>query len=85
MEERAEIEARHAARALRNAKIEAIIAHQSGQSPTRRAADKSAFLRRLDDELSRAEFERKGWDSPLNYTAIIAFHEELAPEIFEDL
>ncbi len=71
------------ARALRNEKLKAIQSYQAEQSPTRRAADKAAFLRRLDDELSRQDFERNGWDSALNYSDIIAFHEDLVPEIFE--
>ena len=49
------------------------------RSPTQRDADKRLFSSQLTDPVSRADFERHGWMSPMNADAIFAFWQELDP------
>ena len=56
----------------------------AARKPTQRDADKRLFLARLDGA-RRDDFERHGWMSALNASAIEAFWEELSPGAFEDL
>lgn len=65
-------------------KLAVIAAHHETLSPTRRDADRHAFLKYLgDDEFARAQFERDGWKSVLNAGAIVEFYEDMLPELFE--
>ncbi|MFV0359381.1 replication initiation protein [Tropicimonas sp.] len=55
------------------------------RSPTQRDADKRLFLRRIETEDRRQDFERFGWMSPLNAEAIFAFWEDFQPGSFDDI
>ena len=55
------------------------------RTPTQRDADQRLFLSRLQDPVKRDDFERHGWTSPLNATAIHAFVEELEPGTLDDV
>ena len=68
-----------AARAEQLGRIQAMVA---ARSPTQRDADKRLFLSRLEG-VQRDDFERHGWMSALNASAIRAFWEELNPGAFE--
>ena len=56
----------------------------AARTPTQRDADRRAFISTLSDPLDRADFQRHGWRSALNATAICAFWEELSPGLFQD-
>lgn len=47
------------------------------RTPTQRDADKRLFLGTLDSSAARADFERHGWTSPINFDRISAFWEEM--------
>ena len=47
------------------------------RTPTQRDADKRLFLGTLDSSAARADFERHGWTSPINFDRISAFWEEV--------
>ncbi|WP_208353197.1 replication initiation protein [Pseudaestuariivita rosea] len=53
------------------------------RTPTQRDADKRLFLSGLDDDAHRQDFERHGWMSALNATAIRAFWDDLVPGAFD--
>lgn len=52
----------------------------AARTPTQRDADKRLFLTQLESAAARDDFERHGWMSALNYQAIVAFWDEMAPE-----
>lgn len=54
------------------------------RTPTQRDADKRLFMARLDG-VERDDFDRHGWMSALNATAIVAFWDELNPGAFDDI
>lgn len=66
-------------RAKRLARIKALV---EARTPTQRDADKRMFLSRLEGD-ARADFERHGWMSALNTDRIMAFWEELIPDMGE--
>jgi len=78
----AEVTAERQARAVRMARVRDIVA---ARNPTQRDADRRLFLTTLDDDLSREDFARLGWNSGLNARAICAFWEEMIPGLFDDL
>ena len=53
----------------------------AARTPTQRDADKRLFLTQLENAEARDDFERHGWMSALNYRAIVAFWDEMAPDI----
>ncbi len=55
------------------------------RTPTQRDADRRLFASRIDDGAARADFERHGWMSALNFAAIRSFWEEMSPGAFNDL
>lgn len=57
----------------------------AARSPTQRDADKRLFLNQIEDAAARDDFERHGWMSALNATAIFAFWEEMQPDAFAGL
>ncbi|WP_156875014.1 replication initiation protein [Sulfitobacter alexandrii] len=52
----------------------------AARTPTQRDADKRLFLTQLESATARDDFERHGWMSALNYHAIVAFWDEMAPD-----
>jgi hypothetical protein len=84
-EEAARGDARLEERSRRAARLERVLEIVETRNPTRRDADRRAFLAGLDDELDRADFQRFGWRSALCARAIIAFWEELEPGLFDNL
>lgn len=71
------------ARRLRVARLGKVAEIAGGRTPTQRDADRQAFLSTLSDPLDRADFERNGWRSALNATAICAFWDDLSPGLFD--
>lgn len=55
------------------------------RTPTQRDADKRLFMSTIDSASARADFERHGWMSALNTTAIKVFWEDLQPGSFDDI
>lgn len=55
------------------------------RNPTQRDADRRLFLSRLEDDLDRDDFIRRGWASMLNARAIFQFWEDLVPGIFDEV
>lgn len=53
------------------------------RSPTQRDADKRLFLSFVKTAEARADFERHGWMSALNFDTIVSFWTELMPDAFE--
>lgn len=84
-EEDAAAQARSEERARRVARLDRVLAAVEARNPTRRDADRRAFLARLEDDLDRADFQRHGWRSALCVRAIFAFWEELEPGLFDGL
>ncbi|MFK7942599.1 MAG: replication initiation protein [Paracoccaceae bacterium] len=87
-QERAEAEAAREARVTeegraRTARLARVAEAAAARTPTQRDADRRAFASTLKDSLDRADFQRFGWGSALNATAICAFWEELAPGLFD--
>ena len=68
------------ARAAQLARVQALV---SARTPTQRDADRRLFLSSVDDASARADFERHGWMSALNATAIRRFWEDLEPGAIE--
>ncbi len=68
----------------RVAGLKAVQAAVAARSPTQRDADRRLFASRLSDASAQADFDRHGWMSAVNATAIIAFWQDLAPEQFEN-
>ena len=64
-------------RGMRLARVRDLAA---ARTPTQRDADKRLFLTQLESAAARDDFERHGWMSALNYQAIVAFWDEMAPE-----
>lgn len=71
-----------AAGSLQARRLGCVQAAVRARSPTQRDADRRLFLSQLADPGRRADFERFGWMSPLNKAAVLAFWEEIDPEIF---
>lgn len=67
----------------RAVRLERVLAHVAGRTPTQRDADKRLFVAGLEHDLDREDFARHGWNSALNGRAIFAFWEELESGIFE--
>lgn len=55
------------------------------RTPTQRDADRRLFASRIEDGTARADFERHGWMSALNFAGIRSFWEEMSPGAFDDL
>lgn len=53
------------------------------RSPTQRDADRRLFMSFLTDGDHRADFERHGWMSALNFERIVQFWQDMRPEAFE--
>ena len=70
--------------AERARKLRAIRDLVAKRTPTQRDADKRAFLRRIEGNAARLDFENHGWMSPLNSAAIVAFWEDLNPGALEE-
>lgn len=81
----AEEDARYAESQRRKARFALVAELAAARTPTQRDADKRLFLNTLKDEMDRREFERLGWASALNASAIFEFWRELAPEAFEQI
>ncbi|MEL6587575.1 MAG: replication initiation protein, partial [Pseudomonadota bacterium] len=79
------VDARDAARALRGARLQRVLALVDARTPVQRDAARKLFLSRLEDGLERDEFRRLGWRSGLCAEAIAAFWAELEPGAFDDL
>ncbi|WP_368188495.1 replication initiation protein [Aestuariibius sp. HNIBRBA575] len=62
-------------------KLQSVIA---ARTATQRDADKRHFLSRLDNDAARADFDRFGWVSSVNATAIFEFWDSLEPGLFDD-
>lgn len=77
-------EAVNAERRIRAARMARVREVAESRNPTQRDADRRLFLSRLDDDLDRDDFTRRGWTSMLNARAIIEFWEEMTPGIFDD-
>ena len=73
-----------AATSPRARRLERIRDLAAARKPTQRDADKRLFMSRLQGA-EREDFERHGWMSALNATAIAAFWEELSPGAFDGL
>ena len=67
----------------RAAKLGIIRALVDQRSPTQRDADKRLFLSFVKTAEARADFERHGWMSALNFDTIVSFWTELMPDAFE--
>ncbi|MEL7182144.1 MAG: replication initiation protein [Pseudomonadota bacterium] len=80
-----DVDARDAARALRGARLQRVLALVDARTPVQRDAARKLFLSRLEDGLERDEFRRLGWRSGLCAEAIAAFWAELEPGAFDDL
>lgn len=57
----------------------------AARTPTQRDADRRLFMSIIASADARADFERHGWMSALNTTAIKAFWEDLQPGSFDDI
>ena len=64
----------------RVAQLRRVHAAVQARSPTQRDADRKLFASRLTDPGLRADFDRHGWMSARNATAIFAFWQEMAPD-----
>lgn len=53
------------------------------RTPTQRDADKRLFLSFLTEPEARADFERHGWMSALNFDKVVSFWKDLMPEAFD--
>ena len=67
----------------RAARLARVAETASTRTPTQRDADRRMFLSTLSDPIDRSDFQRFGWGSALNATAICAFWEDLVPGLFE--
>lgn len=67
----------------RAAQLKVVQALVAARTPTQRDADKRLFLSGMDDGAARQDFERHGWMSALNASAIRAFWEELVSGAFD--
>jgi len=77
-----EEDARFAQSQRRKARFALVAELAAARTPTQRDADKRLFMSQIKDPSARREFERLGWESAFNGTAIFAFWRELAPEAF---
>ncbi len=68
---------------IRGAKIGRVLEVAGNRSPTQKDADRRLFMSQLSDPDARDDFERHGWTSALNVTAIFAFWEEMEPGLFD--
>jgi hypothetical protein len=57
----------------------------AARTPTQRDADRRLFMSMIDSADARADFERHGWMSALNTSAIKAFWQDLQPDAFNDI
>lgn len=64
----------------RAARLGRILEAARARTPTQRDADKRLFLGTLEDGAARADFERHGWTSPMNFDRIAAFWDEMGLE-----
>ena len=55
------------------------------RDPARQATDAAAFRATLEAEFQRADFDRNGWSSALNATAICDYWAREEPGLFDDL
>lgn len=62
-------------------RLRRILAAVKARTPTQRDADRRLFLSQLSDPSLRADFEKHGWMSPLASARILAFWQELSPEL----
>ena len=68
----------------RVAQLRAVQRAVEARTPMQRVADKQLFASRLAIPALRGDFEQHGWMSALNVEAIIAFWEEMAPDVFSE-
>ncbi|MEQ6204879.1 replication initiation protein [Sulfitobacter sp. HNIBRBA2951] len=54
----------------------------AARNPTQRDADRALFRSRLADAVLVDDFDRHGWMSALNTQGIVAFWQELSPDVF---
>lgn len=80
-----EEDARYAQSQKRKALFALVSELAAARTPTQRDADKRLFLNGLKDPMDRREFERLGWVSALNASAIFDFWRELAPDAFTEI
>ncbi|MGB0901451.1 replication initiation protein [Halocynthiibacter sp.] len=80
-----EEDARYAQSQKRKALFALVSELAAARTPTQRDADKRLFLNGLKDPMDRREFERLGWVSALNASAIFDFWRELAPDAFAEI
>ena len=80
-----EEDARYAQSQKRKALFALVSELAAARTPTQRDADKRLFLNGLKDPMDRREFERLGWVSALNASAIFDFWRELAPDAFIEI
>jgi hypothetical protein len=81
----AALDRRMAERDARRRRFAAVEQMVSRRNPTQRDADKRLFLSTLTDDLARQEFQRHGWASALNASAIFDFWQDRDPGIFDGL
>ncbi len=84
-EAEAALDRRLAERDARRRRFAAVEQAVSRRNPTQRDADRRLFASTLTDDLARQEFQRHGWASALNASAIFAFWQDRDPGIFDGL
>ncbi len=55
----------------------------AARTPTQRDADRRLFASTIESASARADFEKHGWMSALNFAAIQGFWREMTPEAFD--
>ena len=88
LRKRDEVSQRNPAKApllsLRAQRLERIRNLAASRTPTQRDADRRVFAMRLEGA-ARDDFERHGWMSPVNASAILEFWEEVSPGVFDGI
>ncbi|MEM1163000.1 MAG: replication initiation protein, partial [Pseudomonadota bacterium] len=67
----------------RTARLARVAEIAARRTPTQRDADRRMFMSTLADPIERSDFQRFGWNSALNATAIFAFWDDLEPGVFD--